>query len=613
MKFAQSEQAARVWQAGLRAMAPPEDLTVSEWAEKYLELSPRFTAFPGPIKLDRTPYLREPLDAFGLRSVRELTICAAAQVAKTTFLMACLGYAIDQDPGPILFVMPSADLCKSFSEQRLGPLLEDCSRLARHLPADVRKRRLLEIPFTNDVQMALVGANSPANLASRPVRYPICDETDKYPGANAREASALALIEKRLRTFWNSKFLKASTPTTTVGEIWRSFLRGDQRFLWVPCPHCKNLQPLVFGSHSLFLGRYNWENVGKVIWDQDARKDNVWDLDAVRASARYECGHCKNKIPNAKKAWMIRNGEWRPEAINVRHRSYHLSALYALWPSCSFGELAVDFLEAKGEGQDGLQDFTNSTLGEPWEILGDAADEDEILAHRGDYPRGSCPIQPLAAVITADVQRNECYWVVRAYGAHGTRWTVDYGVAPSIDALADIGRQPWKGPTQDFFCHAGFVDSGDQTDKVYRFCEQHRWTPLKGYRERVQPIQWGPGFGGQLLNIDTGYFKDSFQINLWNDVGSPGSWNLPANAGQEFATHLTAESKIRERSEKTGRISYVWKQIREANHWLDCEVYQEAVCLAFNLDRLEEQQPDAEPQVQTKRRRDGRDWFDRSS
>ena len=48
----------------LDSIRPPEDLTVVEWAEKYRRLSSEGSAETGPWRCDRTPYLREPLEAF---------------------------------------------------------------------------------------------------------------------------------------------------------------------------------------------------------------------------------------------------------------------------------------------------------------------------------------------------------------------------------------------------------------------------------------------------------------------------------------------------------------------------------------------------------------------
>lgn len=41
----------------LESLMPPEDLTVSEWAEKYRMLDSKTSALPGPWRNEMTPYL----------------------------------------------------------------------------------------------------------------------------------------------------------------------------------------------------------------------------------------------------------------------------------------------------------------------------------------------------------------------------------------------------------------------------------------------------------------------------------------------------------------------------------------------------------------------------
>ena len=48
----------------VRNFKPPESLTVDEWADKNRRLSPESSAEAGPWRTKRTPYLREPMQAF---------------------------------------------------------------------------------------------------------------------------------------------------------------------------------------------------------------------------------------------------------------------------------------------------------------------------------------------------------------------------------------------------------------------------------------------------------------------------------------------------------------------------------------------------------------------
>lgn len=46
----------------LKQLCPPENITVSEWAENYRVLDSKTSALPGPWRNDKTPYLKEIMD-----------------------------------------------------------------------------------------------------------------------------------------------------------------------------------------------------------------------------------------------------------------------------------------------------------------------------------------------------------------------------------------------------------------------------------------------------------------------------------------------------------------------------------------------------------------------
>jgi len=73
----------------LAGMKPPDDLTVTEWAEKNRRLSTEASAEPGPWRTDRTPYLREPMDAFTDPRVRRI-VMVAALIVQVTSLAVCV-------------------------------------------------------------------------------------------------------------------------------------------------------------------------------------------------------------------------------------------------------------------------------------------------------------------------------------------------------------------------------------------------------------------------------------------------------------------------------------------------------------------------------------------
>jgi len=109
--------------------APPEQITCSEWADRYRILS-EASAEPGRWRTARAPYLREILDSFSDPAVREVWWMKSAQVGATEALNNAVGYYIHKDPGSILFLHPTVEMGQSFSKDRLQPMFRDCPALA---------------------------------------------------------------------------------------------------------------------------------------------------------------------------------------------------------------------------------------------------------------------------------------------------------------------------------------------------------------------------------------------------------------------------------------------------------------------------------------------------
>jgi len=68
-------------QALANGLKPDPILTVSQWADKYRYLSTKASAEPGKYRTDRTPYLREPMDALShMSTIREVIFKKGSQV-----------------------------------------------------------------------------------------------------------------------------------------------------------------------------------------------------------------------------------------------------------------------------------------------------------------------------------------------------------------------------------------------------------------------------------------------------------------------------------------------------------------------------------------------------
>ena len=387
------------------------DCPVWLWAENNIVLSSMESAdMAGPFSSSVTPFIREPLECFRDDSVTEVTLVFATQVVKTLMIMLGVAWWLEHNSGRCIWVMDTENNARSFSETRWQPLLKDCDALAKLIPDDKDEFKKLQQRVGQSL-IHFVGSNSPGNLASRPADLGVMDEVDKFATTTAKEANAVELLEQRTKSRANTKIIKTSSPTTEEGLVWKSFLHGDQRQFYVPCPHCAEMILLEF------------ENVE---WDQGAKTSKGWNFEQVRNTARYICQECDEEIHDGHKTRMLRGGEWRATNPHAAPgvRSYQLTSLYSPWAKTSFGALAVEFLKCKARFD--MKGWDNGYLARPTTETAKRVDW-EVLAARREHYEG---IPEGVALLTAfcDVQDDRLEFGIIGWGEGTENWLLEYHV-----------------------------------------------------------------------------------------------------------------------------------------------------------------------------------------
>ncbi len=141
-------------------------------------------------------------------------------------------------------------MAEAFSKDRISPMVRDMEVL-RGLVADPKARdaggTIFHRRFVGG-HPTIVGPNSPAGLASRPVRYLLMDEIDRWEASAGAEGDPRRWPSRGRRTFWNRKIVMVSSPTRGASRIEQAWLESDQREYHVPCPHCGQYQRLIWGQ-----------------------------------------------------------------------------------------------------------------------------------------------------------------------------------------------------------------------------------------------------------------------------------------------------------------------------------------------------------------------------
>ena len=565
----------------LAYLRPPEDISVSEWADKYRVLDSKSSALPGPWRNEKTPYLVGVMDEFCNFDTEEIVFVKPTQVGGTECLQNMLGWVIQQDPSPTMVVYPSDILAESISANRIQPMIRASAPLRKRWKESESSR--LELQF-DGMYMNLVGSNSPANLASKAIKFLFLDEVDKYPGASKKEADPISLARERTKTFHNRKIFITSTPTLKSGHIWQAMEQADiVKHFFVPCPHC-----------------------GKCIelkWAQITFPNEPGMSYADRAEfANYVCQECGCIITDRDKPQMLRFGEWRTVQERTKYArkvAFWINTLYS--PFTRFSEIVKEFLNSKDDPE-AFQNFTNSWLAEPWEDTKLKTNADLVLERQTELPEFTVPSWAKMLTGGVDVQENCIYWTIRAWGNYLTSQNIAHGQAFSFGEMERVmNLQYTQEDGTAMVVQLALIDSGDNTDLVYDFCASNSdWAlPSKGASHpqtshfklsKVNKTD-SRAYGMNLVIVDTGKYKDMIAGRMKKENGT-GSWMVHQGCDREYAEQVTAEHKVNVRSGKRTTQEWVLKSSHADNHYLDTEVY--AMCAAdilgarnMHLDEIE--------------------------
>lgn len=568
----------RTWSS---AWSLPERITVSQWAERYRVLDERLSPEPGPWRTDRTPYTREPMDAFCHSLVEEITLMWGTQLGKTEIILNQMGYAAMIDPGPGLHVMPRKADARNFAKNRVLPMFTDAAFEEQKTgrSSDVS---LYSVRFERSI-LYFGYAESTPTLSSNPVRYLWIDEKDKGPRWSGEEGDPPSLARERTKNFYNRVIVNSCSPTTKYGYIYQDFMRSDRRQYWVPCPHCGWFQVL------------RWPGV--------KFPDKTRDPEAIKRGrlAWYECEHCHQRIEDGDKPEMLAAGKWvrhdetldpatgqikEPLGMSI-HVGYQLSSIYSPW--LTFSDVAAEFLRTK-DIPAMFMTFVNGWLGEKWEEKSQETKPDYLHSLKLDYSRGRLPEGALILTAGVDVQKYRMYYVIRGWSADEESWLVHEGECEDWLAVETIlFRSQYKTiDDKPFAVRMAFVDSGYRTDEVYDFCRA--WgaiaRPVKGSNALRAPFQVSrvdrnprtgeviPG-GLQLYHVDTGFFKDKLHRLIHAKPEDPCQFHLHSNVTDDYIRMMTAEQKVGDRNKRTGEYSEEWSLVDPSvpNHYWDAEVY----------------------------------------
>ncbi len=576
-----------------KGIEPDPDLWIDQWADEYQRIPAGNGPEPGKYRTDRTPFAREVMRCLSpSHPAKRVVAMAASQLLKTQVAINWLSASIHQAPGNMLTLLPSGNVAKRVSA-RIGKTIDAVPVLRERVaaPRSRDSRNTMDTKEFTGGTLYITTAGSAANLAEIPARYVYGDEIDRWEVSVNQEGDPVELAEARTSTFGrNAKIYYSSSPTIEgASRIATLFAQSDQRYYYVPCPHCDEYQTL------------EWEN----LW---------WSLDFGEVA--YVCKECGAHIAESHKSDMLAHGEWRAHATGDGETvGFNLSALYAPLGWVSWLSLAKQYAKAKDADDKGdpepMQVFYNTRLARTWDNIKERTQPDELKARAEPYLLRSVPDEVIVLTGAVDVQDNRLEMKIIGWGEGMERWVIDYQViigdpadSATWDALDEILKTPLRRSNGlSMNIRATAIDSGGHhTQEVYEFTRQRKYRmvfAVKGSSKPNRPIVAATPSkvdinrrgkieksGAELWSVGADTAKDWLH-SRWKIPSGPGGIHFSQDLPADFYDQLCSERRLIKYVKGHKRSEWV-KNKADRNEALDLSVYNLAAAHRLGLHKWRE-------------------------
>lgn len=562
---------------GLEAVAAPEPMRLSEWADKHFYLSAESSYVEGDWKT--WPFQRAILDCMGHDDIRSVTLKKSARVGYTKMLLACVGYMAQHKRRNQVVYQPTDDDADDWVKTELDTMLRDVPVMNKVFPAFLRrsKENTLQTKSFLGSKTHVRGGKAAKNYRRLTVDVVYLDELSGFDRDVEKEGSPTKLSGKRLEGATFPKHIKGSTPKLQGYDLTdEEYDAAQLRFAFrVPCPHCGHEQALEWGGKTSAHG-FKW---------QRGLPDTVQHI-CAGCGVGFTQGDYLGVWEQGR--WVSEEGIWIDPECRFRTRegteipapesvAFHIWTAYS--PQATWASIVKDYLEAvalfKTGDHTALKTWTNTTRGLSFKLEGSKTNADvlRLRAKAETYRLRLCPRACLLLTSFVDVQDNRLVATTWGWGRGEESWVIDDRVIwcdpgqwsswLQLDAYLS-SRFPHEGGQRLAIDAVGVDTGGHHTHQVYRYVmlrESRRVHATKGDSISGKPIVAGTP-RKQDVNADGQIIKDG--VKLWYigtdtakdllfnrlRISQPGAGyiHMSPDLGDAFFEELTAEERVDQRT-----------------------------------------------------------------
>jgi phage terminase large subunit GpA-like protein len=418
----------------------------------------------------------------------------------------------------------------------------------------------------------------------------LADEIDSNNDEAGEEGDAVDLLFKRGESYPSVVQAVSSTPTMEgTSKIWNWFEQSDQRFWFVPCPHCGTWGIFKWSHQSII-------KAGPCFF--------VERPEGKPEAATLVCATCAKEVNDKQRLEAYRLGEWRATAPFNGIRGFHLNWIYCPWPAKKgyrdrLHQMAVEWERAKKKGANNLKVIVNTGLCETWKLKLEAAPDWQALFNRRQPYGEKLPEGVIYLTCSVDTQSDRLEYEVQGWGIGEECWGIETGKIFGNPHLSDVWhkldeklKQTWQHPLgAQLRISCTLIDSGGQTDNkafakpVYAFVRRRQGRYVfacKGSSELGSPLVLGrlQKNGIMLQSVGTDVCKSMIYERLTIATPGPGFCHFPEGNGydEEYFQQLTSEGVNLVKGKRQ------WVKTRARNEALDLRVYGHAAFEIRNVN-----------------------------
>ncbi len=655
-----------------RAFAARPTEPIWEWADENVWLEGNEAAEPGPYRSAKTPWARRLQDIWQNPAmpfwdwdagryvwipVKEFNGMKSSQSGYTEGVLNGIRHDAQFEPRNCIYTVDTRETARDISN-RLLPSLEKLDGNIFTGDDDDVGTFVMRL-WAMDIWFQ--GSFSMGKFASKMAPRTVSDESEEQ-GTDRTDTSTDTALKSRKKTADTGLHVAICKPKRKKGPIHKGYLRGNREQFMFRCPHCAYLQPFTMFRNEdaqdpettpfseevvevrdeqtgalratlpvpLPRGQVRKLVTGRLVFDHCKDLLGTWDKLRITRETFYECGKCRGRIDEAEhKPALCAAAIWMPTAIgDPGIVSQQISDLYSTDANSAWGQIVLEFLQAKREGRKELQGFYNHRLGLPWSDEVNKTAESDIRANiagrtlyrvdapseRGDmsrqifdrldaaeaavaalrsrgfecdivpsvcppYKRGTIPCTPHGFILGADVGGNYAKWAVGILLANlEDIAVVDWGHELDPDVVAELmTRHRWPcADGQEYTLRGGFMDAKHRKLDCLKACLSvpgRRLMPTAGLGGtaarsiKVFAATLVQGFereGLRRLDYNDREAKDEMYIVRIKKKHRRIFFPIDVEEDPEFVAELCAEELIEDDRGQT-----IWNPFPGANHYGD--------------------------------------------